>query len=190
MTTRTARKTAGRRDAVDAIMTQWQRELPDLDVSALAVFGRLHRGYLRYATLIGPVFDRHGISMAAFDVLAALRRSGLPYRRTAGELANIGLVTTGGVTLRLDRLEAAGLIVRERDTSDRRVVYAQLTADGLELTECVAREHFSNEQHMLAGLTEAERRQLADLLGKLEGSLQAAQRRLPYVKCARITLDE
>jgi DNA-binding MarR family transcriptional regulator len=171
MTTRRPAK----RDPVDVIVSQWEREMPDMDVSALAVFGRLHRCYARYADLLGEIFDKHGINMASFDVLAALRRSGPPYRRTAGELAGIGLITTGGLTLRLDRLEQAGLVIRERDSDDRRVVYAQLTEAGLELTNRVAREHFANELHMLSGLAKSERTQLADLLGKLERSLLDAE---------------
>jgi DNA-binding MarR family transcriptional regulator len=172
MTTRRPEKAA---DTVDLLLTQWEREIPDQDFSAFAVFGRLHRGYQRYAALIGEVFERHGINMAQFDVLTALRRSGEPYRRTAGELANLGLITTGGLTLRLDRLEKAGLIIRERDTADRRVVYAQLTEDGLALINEVAREHFTNELRMLSGLTPPERDQLAGLLAKLERSLLAAE---------------
>jgi len=171
MTTRRPPK----RDQVDVIISQWEREITGMDVSALAVFGRLHRCYARYAALLGEIFDKHGINMASFDVLAALRRSGPPYRRTAGELASIGLITTGGLTLRLDRLEQAGLIIRERDTDDRRVVYAQLTEAGLELTNRVAREHFANELHMLSGLSKSERAQLSDLLAKLERSLLNAE---------------
>jgi DNA-binding MarR family transcriptional regulator len=164
-----------KRDPVDVIISQWEREMPDMDVSALAVFGRLHRCYARYADLLGEIFDKHGINMASFDVLAALRRSGPPYRRTAGELAGIGLITTGGLTLRLDRLEQAGLVIRERDSDDRRVVYAQMTEAGIELTNRVAREHFANELHMLSGLSKSERAQLADLLAKLERSLLHAE---------------
>jgi DNA-binding MarR family transcriptional regulator len=160
-------------DAVDVIMAQWQRELPGVDPSGLAVFGRLHRSYLLYAARLGEVFDRYGINMASFDVLAALRRGGPPYRQTAGRLATTGLITTGGVTLRLDRLESAGLVTRERDASDRRVVYAQLTAAGLDVAGEVATAVLASQQHMLAGVTETERAQLAVLLTAVERSLRA-----------------
>lgn len=170
-----SRMAMGRPDTVDMIIEQWHRERPDVDVSPLAVFGRLHRGYQRYTMLLNEVFERHDITMAAFDVLATLRRSGPPYRRTAGELAGISLVSTGGVTLRLDRLEKAGLIIRERDPEDRRVVYARLTDLGMTVTDRVVEEHFANERRMLAGLTETERRQLARLLGKLERSLEVVE---------------
>lgn len=91
------------------------------------------------------------------------------------ELASLGLITTGGLTLRLDRLEKAGLIIRERDTEDRRVVHAQLTDAGLKLVSEVARAHFTNELRMLSGLTAPEREQLAALLAKLERSLLDAE---------------
>ncbi|WP_285580427.1 MarR family winged helix-turn-helix transcriptional regulator [Actinoallomurus iriomotensis] len=175
----TRRSSPGRPDAVDLILEQWARELPALDASPMEVLGRLHRSFLRYQGLVSELFDRHGLNMAAFDVLAALRRSGAPYRRTAGELAQIALVTTGGITLRLDRLESAGLVTRERDSDDRRVVFAQLTDKGLDVVNTVAKAHFANEDRMLAGLNEAERRQLGLLLSKLERSLEHAEQNPP-----------
>ncbi|MGW2063132.1 MarR family transcriptional regulator [Streptomyces sp. AM2-3-1] len=173
------RRASSSPDAVDLILEQWKRELPGLDASPMEVLGRLHRSFLRYQGLLSDLFDCFDLNMAAFDVLAALRRSGPPYRRTAGELADISLVTTGGITLRLDRLEKAGLVTRERDPDDRRVVYAQLTDRGIEIADVVAVAHFANEERMLAELTGAERRQLGRLLGKLERSLETAERTPP-----------
>ena len=159
-------------DVVDRTMAQWRREMPGLDVSSQAVLGRLRRGYLLYAARVSEVIDRYGINLAAFDVLATLRRSGPPYRLTSGGLASGALITTGGVSLRLDRLEDAGLITRERDKADRRVVYAQLTASGIELAGQVATAVADSQQRMLAGLSEAERAELAVLLRAVERSLR------------------
>lgn len=172
-----ARRRSGAPDAVDLILEQWARQDPELDPSAMAVFGRLHRTFLRYQAQLAPVFEAHGISMSAFDVLAALRRSGPPYRRTMGDIAAISLVTSGGVTQRVERLERSGLVVREKDAADGRVVHVQLTPAGLELIDQVTRAHFANEEKMLAGLTETERKQLAKLLRVLEHSLDAADAR-------------
>ncbi|MQY28693.1 MarR family winged helix-turn-helix transcriptional regulator [Nocardia aurantia] len=169
------RKSAPDRDAVDHIVGQWNEQWPALDVSPLEVFGRMHRSYLRYQTSLAAVFEKHGINMAAFDVLAALRRSGPPYRMTSGQLAETALVTTGGTTLRVDRLEKAGLVERERDPDDRRIVYARLTDAGKQVLEQTAAEHFANESRMLAGLTTDERHQLAGLLRKLEQSIVTAE---------------
>lgn len=172
MASRTKQATA---DAVDLIIEQWRHARPDVDVSAMAVFGRLHRSFYRYQEQIGTVFERHGINMAAFDVLSALRRNGEPYQLPAGKLAEQTLVTTGGITLRVDRLQSAGLVRRERDPNDGRVVYVTLTDAGMELIDAVVEDHFRNERHMLMGLSAAEQRQLAGLLSRVERSLELAE---------------
>ncbi len=176
----TTTRADGRQDgaasgAVDEIVAQWRRERPDLDPSPIALFGRVHRIYLRYQAVIAKGFAAYGLNSASFDVLAALRRAGAPHRRTSTELANESLLSSAGVTFRLDRLEEAGLIERQRDTEDRRVVYSQLTAKGLDVIDRAMAIHLTNEHRLLTGLTEAERTQLARLLGKLEDSIVAAE---------------
>ena len=89
------------RDAVDAIITQWNIAIPDIDVSPLEIFGRLHRTFLLYRAAINSLFAKMGTSEPGFDVLAALRRAEPTYTLTAGELAEQTLVTTGGLTLRV-----------------------------------------------------------------------------------------
>ncbi|MFF4835053.1 MarR family winged helix-turn-helix transcriptional regulator [Streptomyces sp. NPDC001315] len=158
-------------DAVAQVIEDWARERPELDTSPLEVLARLHRSFLRYNTRLTSSIERRGLSVAGFDVLTALRRSGEPYRLTAGQLADSGLVSSAGVTLRIDRLEKDGLIVRERDADDRRLVYSRLTEQGLVTVDTVFAEHLDNERRMLAGLSPSERRQLARLLRKLEISI-------------------
>ena len=89
-------------------------------------------------------------------MLTSLRRAATSYRRTAGDLAASSLVSAGGLTLRAERLEEAGLILRERDEDDRRIAYVQLTDAGLALIDGLAEEHFANELDMLVGLVSAE----------------------------------
>ncbi|MEU9066436.1 MULTISPECIES: MarR family winged helix-turn-helix transcriptional regulator [Streptomyces] len=164
-------RAARRPDAVAGIVGDWARERPELDTSPLEVLARLHRSYLQYQSRLTSRLDEHGLSVAGFDVLTALRRSGAPYRLTAGQLAASGLVSSAGVTLRLDRLEKDGLLVRERDAEDRRVVYSRLTEAGLAKVDEVFSEHLENERRMLGGLSPAEHRQLSRLLSKLERSI-------------------
>jgi DNA-binding MarR family transcriptional regulator len=159
-------------DFVDLIVEQWGRERPDVDVSSITVLGRLHRCDLRYQALVSEVLGRFNLSTAAFDVLASLRRSGPTYRRTAGELAQTGLITTGGLTQRIDRLVTAGLVQRTRDESDRRIVYIELTREGHELIDQVVEVHFSTQDRMIAAMSQPERRQIARLLARLEVSLE------------------
>ncbi|WP_051683869.1 MarR family winged helix-turn-helix transcriptional regulator [Blastococcus sp. URHD0036] len=174
------------RDAVDEIIGQWARVRPDLDVSAMQVFGRLHRSFLLYRSAIGERFTEAGTTEPGFDVLAALRRSGSHHRLSAGELARQTLVTTGGLTLRVKRLEKEGLVRRERDPEDHRMVYVSLTDAGRELVDRTADLHFVNMARMLEGLTDAERDDLARLLGRLFDCLQDATPGLDLAEAAAV----
>lgn len=161
-------------DGVDVIVSHWAVARPELDVSALKVFGRLHRSFLVYRSEISETFDKFDITESGFDVLACLRRSVPHHRLTAGELAEQTLVTTGGLSLRVKRLEDAGLVTRSKDAGDARVVYVELTATGGALVDRVADEHFAKLQTMLAELTRDEASTLASLLAKLETSVRSA----------------
>lgn len=170
------RQTKRSSDLVDLIMDQWSREIPDLDVNSISVLGRLHRCDIRYQGLVSDVLEEFNLTTASFDVLASLRRSGPDYRRTAGQLAEIGLISSGGLTQRIDRLEQAGLVKRTKEPADRRIVYIQLTEAGHHLIDTVLQRHFSEQNNFLAGLTRNEQRQLGHLLSRLEVSLEVAER--------------
>lgn len=159
-------------DGVGEIIRQWAQSRPELDVSALEIFGRMHRSFLLYRSRINSVFEQFGTNEAGFDVLACLRRAEPEFRRTAGELAKQTLVTTGGLTLRVNRLEEAGLVLRERDPEDARVVYVTLSDAGRDLVDRVADAHFAELTHMLVGLDPDQKARLAGLLTVLEGSLR------------------
>lgn len=174
-----SKKPSSSLDAVDTIVAQWRAERPDLDPSPIALFGRVHRIYLRYQGVLNKTFERHGLNSASFDVLAALRRSGAPYRKTGTQLASGSLLSSAGVTFRLDRLEQAGLIERQRDEEDRRVVHSSLTDKGLEVIDRTIEDHLVAEKALLGGLTARERTQLAALLAKLEQSIVAAEQSIP-----------
>ncbi|MGW4094494.1 MarR family winged helix-turn-helix transcriptional regulator [Nocardia sp. NPDC004750] len=145
-------------------------------MSSLSVLGRLHRCDLRYQGLASRVLEEFSLTTASFDVLASLRRSGPHYRRAAGQLAEIGLITTGGLTQRIDRLEHSGLVQRTRDPNDRRVVYIEPTEAGRQLVDKVLQRHFAEQNQFLAGLTRSEHTQLSHLLSRLEVPLEVAER--------------
>lgn len=161
-------------DAVDTIIAQWELVLPDIDVSPLEVFGRLHRTFLLYRTAISSLFNELGTSEPGFDVLAALRRAEPSYTLTAGELAEQTLVTTGGLTLRVKKLEEDGLVVRHRGADDQRVIHVQLTASGMQLIDRAARSHYENLGRLKADLSAEEAKQLSHLLARLFESISTA----------------
>src|ERR1700749_1632716 len=73
-------------DAVDAVVAAWQRERPDLDLTAIAVVGRLGRVNLVLGPAHAQVFTEFALQRGEFDVLAALRRSGAPYALSPSRL--------------------------------------------------------------------------------------------------------
>lgn len=109
-------------------------------------------------------------------MLSALRRAGAPHRLTPGQLAAAVMLSTGGMTKRLDRLEAAGLVERSPDPRDRRGLLVGLTARGLRVVDAAVGAHVANEERLLAGLTAAECARLERLLAKLDASIRAAPR--------------
>ncbi|MFD7450536.1 MarR family winged helix-turn-helix transcriptional regulator [Kitasatospora sp. NPDC059827] len=151
-------------DHVALIQAQWHRERPDLDVSPLAVIGRLHRLADRLTAELTLVFQRYGLSEGEFDVLAALRRTGTPYERAPGELAAHTMVTTGAMTKRIDRLERAGLVTRRPAEDDRRGRVVALTDAGVRLIDEAFTAHLRNEHRLLAHLAPEEAAALQALL--------------------------
>ena len=156
---------AQERDGVDLIIEQWQRERPELDSSPVGIVGRLSRLAREIEARLEPVYRDHGLEPGWHDVLATLRRSGGTLRPT--DLTNASMLTSSGTTKRLDKLEQAGLIVREPDPGDRRGTLIRLTAEGRRLIDGLTPTHLDNERRILAALSEDEQRRLADLLRKL-----------------------
>jgi DNA-binding MarR family transcriptional regulator len=154
-------------DALDRIIAQWKAERPDTDPSPMGIFGRVFQLAKLFEQRLDSVFEAHGIGTWAFDVLAALRRSGAPYRQSPTALFNQLLLSSGAMTNRIDRLERAGLVARIADPDDRRGILVQLTPQGRKLVDAILPEHLANEESALAALSPAERRQLAALLRKL-----------------------
>jgi DNA-binding MarR family transcriptional regulator len=143
-------------DRLDLIQAAWRRERPDLDPSPQGVIGRLHRVAGHLTDELVAVFRAHGLSEGDFDVLATLRRAGAPYERTAGDLAAHTLVTSGGMTKRIDRLESAGLVRRRVSDEDARARVVALTDAGCDVIDAAFTDHLANEHRLLAQLDPAD----------------------------------
>jgi len=153
------------------VLEQWRREAPELDRSPMGVVGRISRLADLLQARLEPIFAAHGVNGGEFDVLAALRRAGRPYRLTPTKLSQALMVTSGGMTKRLTALEGRGLIRREPDPNDGRSTAVSLTREGKRLVEAILPEHVANEQRLLSGLGNKERGDLAGLLETLAVSL-------------------
>ncbi len=159
-------------DPVDKILAQWQRERPDLDVSPMGIIGRMGRLAKYLERGIQETFSEFGLTVGEFDVLAALRRSGQPYHLSPTQLFNTLMVSSGGMTHRLDRLEQAELVRRIPDPSDRRGTRIELTDKGLNVIDKAVETHVINEHRILSVLEASEREALAQLLRKLLASFE------------------
>ena len=111
--------------------------------------------------------EEHGISPPECGVLIELRLSGPPFRLTPTQLYNRLLVTSGGITGRIDRLEKRGLLCRLPDPQDRRSFLVQLTESGHELIQAAGQTHFGIMERLTEGFTPQERECLSGLLRKL-----------------------
>jgi len=151
-------------DAVARIQAEWRRERPDLDPSPQGVIGRLHRVGMRLTDELVAVYAEHGLGEGEFDVLATLRRAGEPYERTAGELADHTMITTGGMTKRIDRLERAGLVTRRASESDGRGRVVALTPHGREAIDAAFTDHLANEHRLVDELTPRDAAELERIL--------------------------
>lgn len=151
-------------DRVARIQAEWRRERPELDVSPQGVFGRLARLAAAIDDELERVFRQHGLTTGEFDVLAALRRAGAPYERTPTALAESTMVTAGGLTKRVDRLEAAGLVTRSASPVDGRVRVVALTDAGLALVDRALTAHLANEHRLLEPFDANDRAALERLL--------------------------
>ena len=161
------------RDIVDGLVQQWHRERPDVDTRAMAVFARVYRLARLAGEQVEAVYGRFGIGRPEFDVLATLRRAGAPYELSPGALASSMLLSTGGTTARLDRLEAAGLVRRAPDPNDRRGVLVRLTPRGRTIVDEALDVGLACQQDMLAPLSASKQVQLGNLLRDVLAPLEA-----------------
>jgi DNA-binding MarR family transcriptional regulator len=163
-------------DHVDGILAQWRSERPDLNVAPLGLYGRLFRVVHLSDDALAKGLAPYGLQPGWFDLLAALRRAGAPYERNPTQLMRATLVSSSGMTKRLDRMEAAGMIERRPDPHDRRGTLIHLTRRGKSVIDRALETHVVNEAALLGALTAAERRTLDGLLKKVLVGLERAER--------------
>jgi DNA-binding MarR family transcriptional regulator len=165
----------GLRDEVDELVAAWRAQRPDLDVEPLEVLSRISRLARHLDIARRGAFADHGLESWEFDVLSALRRQGPPFQLTPGVLLRATLVTSGTMTNRIDRLEAADLVRRAPDPRDKRGVLVRLTDQGLERVDAALADLLGRERALLAGLDGDQRRDLADLMRILLAPFDAAE---------------
>ena len=129
----------------------------------ILAFGRLQGAANRLEHVLGRAIEVEcGISHLMYEVLLILGRSGAP-GLPMGAIAREQVLSTGGVTRLVDRMEAAGLVERAADPDDRRGRLLRLTELGEETVVRASRVHVENiKRHFVEPLPAAHREQFAE----------------------------
>lgn len=145
------------------------RLFPDLDPSACEAFMHLMQTGDEAFRVTDANLAKHAISQGRFMVLMLLldKQTNCPKPRTPAELADLANVTRATMTGLVDTLERDGLVKREPDLSDRRMMSVHLTEKGRELLCTMLPVHFRLMSELMLTLDETERRTLVQLLGKI-----------------------
>lgn len=159
-------------DLTDRVIASWVAARPELDVDALQVTARLSRIGPLLAKRQEAVFDQFGLGRGEVGALSALRIAGPPFRLSPTRLGRGLMLSSAGVTSRIDRLERRGLVRRLRDPDDRRGVIVELTDEGLEVVDAAVAALAKSDRELLERLDPDEVRQLEALLRTFLGALE------------------
>lgn len=124
----------------------------------------LARAHAAVEARVAQYASRHDLTLAEFGALEALHRHG---PMLLGELQRHVLVSSGGMTYLVDRLESRALVERRPSPTDRRARFAVLTAAGQALMDRLVPEHARAVADAVSGLTAGELRQATALLRSL-----------------------
>jgi DNA-binding MarR family transcriptional regulator len=159
-------------DLTDRMLSGWREAQPELEVGALQVTGRLSRIGPLLARRQESVFGRFGLNRGEVGALSALRIAGPPHRLSPTRLGRGLMLSSAGVTSRIDRLERRGLVRRLDDPDDRRGVIVELTDQGLEVVDAAVAAITISDRQLLERLDAPEVAQLEATLRKLLGGLE------------------
>jgi DNA-binding MarR family transcriptional regulator len=159
-------------DWTDGLLERWAVIRPGLDVDAYQATSRISRISLHIAKQQEEVFGRFGLNRGEVGVLSALRVAGPPHRLSPTRLFKGLMLSSAGMTSRLDRLESQGFVKRSPDPDDRRAVVVELTAKGRKVIDEAVAANTKRERALLGDLTAKEVQTLSRLLKKMLGALE------------------
>lgn len=160
-------------DLIDEIIQKWQAtDISEGSYIGTKIIGRMVRMNAFIQQQIDDNLARHKMNIGDFNLLAVLLREA-PQELTPGRIQELILVSSGGLSNRMARLEARNLIARLPDPTDRRGVIVKLTSEGQALIEAAAPTHLALENQLVEKLSEEEQNQLITLLKKMLHQLEA-----------------
>lgn len=149
---------------MDAFIEGWQRELPELDNPVFDFVKRAARlGQLLEEALV-ECLAPWSLSKADYSVVSVLRVAGAPYEMRPTDLRNRLLLTSGGVSNIVNRLERLSLVERVPDPADGRSSWVRLTPGGVGTAEETIRAWAAVQEQLFSGLPEPLAEQGSDTL--------------------------
>jgi DNA-binding MarR family transcriptional regulator len=161
-------------DSVDFCTADIASRYPQIDPTVEGVVGRLSAITKHISRTFDETLARHGLNHGEYRLLLRLTTRSDDNRMTAGELGRALLLSSGAMTNRIDRLEAAGLVERVRDPRDRRGVLVALTDAGRTAIDRAVTEQAAKEIDVMSAIDAKELDQLNGLLRKVLTSLEGS----------------
>ena len=155
---------AATHDVVDRLIGKWREARPDLDPSPLEIVGRVIVLAQHLERSVESALEKHKLTLGQFDILATLRRHGKKGGLSPTQLLESVVLSSGGMTARLDALAEAGYISRKPNPDDRRMVVIELTSKGRRVIENATKTRFKEAKDSLPPLDPAEMTTLTGLL--------------------------
>jgi DNA-binding MarR family transcriptional regulator len=158
------------RDVVDDHVSRWAeywKDNPDFAPNVEGAIVRMNAITTRLKRIDALAFVDSEFTLEDFKTLHVLMVQPYPTEATPAQLAETSNVTRAGMTSRLDRLVASGLVTRETDPLDRRRVVVRPTAAGRQAWDGYVHEGMVRERGLLGALSSKELQQLNALLRKV-----------------------
>lgn len=154
-------------DIADIGIGYWRKERPEIDCSGKAITARILHLSEMMLTAMNANLNRFGIKYSSYAIIATLRSVGKPYSLSPTQLQNTLMITSGGVSNLIRKVESAGYVRRQVDPNDGRGVVVELTDLGFKLTEDTMVAQAEMERHLVRMFSADEQELLIQLLRRM-----------------------
>ncbi|KAF0139806.1 MAG: MarR family transcriptional regulator [Ignavibacteria bacterium] len=139
--------------------------MADKKQSALDLWERLSKAYDKVRKVQSKQMFEQKLTTPQFGVLEILHKMGpVPLKRISEEM----MVTGANITCVVDNLEKEGFVKRIPSKEDRRVIHADLTAQGRVKIESILPAYADSMVAVIGSLSDHEQKELTRLLNKLQ----------------------
>jgi DNA-binding MarR family transcriptional regulator len=160
-------------DSVDTCTTDILSRYPSIDPDVEGIVDRLSTINKHASKLFEKALTEHGLNHGEYRLLLRLMTRTDDHKMSAGRLSTMLMLSTGAMTNRLDRMEAAGLVRRVPDPNDRRGVLVEMTDEGERVLDDAVLASAKEDAGMISALSVKEKTQLNQLLRKVLENLES-----------------